>query len=300
MSLNSLRIGGVPEHFNLPWRLACEQRFFSDVNLPVRFLEYPGGTGELVSALEQNDLEIAVCLLEGAVKQIAHGTNFKIAKLYTESPLVWGIHVSAKSSFENVGDLQGRRYAISRNGSGSHLIAIVDAAERGWPIQSMNFVVVDNLAGARRALANDQADVFLWEKTMTKPIVDAGEFRRVDERVVPWPAFVIAVRNDVLENKRDEVEQVLKKIGSSCALLKSDPAACEVIAHRYDLLRSDVQDWLESTCWSDHFEPPKQGLSQAIKYLKVLNLIPHVPITLDDLWFRFDRSDTDQDSQVLD
>ena len=299
MSLNSLRIGGVPEHFNLPWHLACERRAFADIGLPVRFLEYPGGTGQLATALKQNELEIAVCLLEGAVKQIANGANFKIAKLYTESPLVWGIHVAAKSAFENIDELEGRRYAISRNGSGSHLIAIVDAAERGWPIENMDFVVVDNLAGARSALANGQADIFLWEKTMTKPIVDAGEFRRVDQRIVPWPAFVIAVRNDVLEHQRDEVEQVLQEIGQSCQALRSDPAASEVIAQRYDLLRSDVQDWLTTTRWSAHFDSPRQGLGQAIKYLKFLGLIPDAPVTLDDLWFSFGEGDPEKGSQVL-
>lgn len=294
MSLKTLRIGGVPEHFNLPWHLAGEQRLFAGINLSVQFLEYPGGTGDLTTALQQNELEIAVCLLEGAVKQIANGADFKMVKLYTESPLVWGIHVAADSAFERIDQLQGKRYAISRYGSGSHLIAIVDAAERGWPVQDMDFAVIDNLKGARNALANDQADLFLWEKTMTKPIVDSGEFRRVDQRIAPWPAFVIAVRNDVLKSQSEQLKQVLLTIAQACGALRSDPAASEVIAQRYNLLREDVVDWLETTRWCSHFNPPQTGLDKAIKYLKMLDLIPHKPIALEDIWFSFDDLDSMQ------
>jgi hypothetical protein len=34
---------------------------------------------------------------------------------------------------------------------------------------------------------------------MTKPLVDKGIFRRGD-RPTPWPCFVIAVREEILEN----------------------------------------------------------------------------------------------------
>ena len=46
--------------------------------------------------------------------------------------------------------------------------------------------------------ASGNADVFFWEKFMTKPLVDAGRFRRVGEFVAPWPAFVVCASNSAL------------------------------------------------------------------------------------------------------
>ena len=46
-----LRVGGVPEHFNLPWRLATRAGSFEHAGCPVEWREYPAGTGELTRAL---------------------------------------------------------------------------------------------------------------------------------------------------------------------------------------------------------------------------------------------------------
>jgi hypothetical protein len=40
----------------------------------------------------------------------------------------------------------------------------------------------------------------MWERFMTKPLVDKGIFRRIADCPTPWPCFVIAVRDEVLEN----------------------------------------------------------------------------------------------------
>ena len=70
-------------------------------------------------------------------------------------------------------------------------MAFVHARSQGWPVEQLAFVTVGNLAGAVEAFAAGAADVFFWEKFMTKPLVDAGKFRRVGEFTAPWPAFVV-------------------------------------------------------------------------------------------------------------
>ena len=46
-----LRIGGVPEHFNLPWHLALEARRFEALGIEVTWRDYPGGSGAMAKAL---------------------------------------------------------------------------------------------------------------------------------------------------------------------------------------------------------------------------------------------------------
>jgi len=49
-----LRIGGVPEHFNLPWRLAIESGALNDMGLSCEWQDFPSGTGSMVNAFAEN------------------------------------------------------------------------------------------------------------------------------------------------------------------------------------------------------------------------------------------------------
>jgi len=279
-----LRVGGVPEHFNLPWILAGEQDLFHGLDVDVSFTEYGGGTGHLTKALDAGKLDVAVILFEGAMRKILNGGDYKIVKLYTDTPLIWGIHVAVDSPIKTIEQAKGKRYAISRFGSGSHLIAIVDAAERGWPTDNIEFVRIGDIQGARRSLASSESDVFLWEKYMTQPLVDDGEFRRIDDRVVPWPAFVVAVRNEVLQEHAASVRAVLRIVADTCDQLESDPGACQVIAQRYDLLLEDAFKWLERTSWNNDFKYPAESFQKVYESLKMLNLLDDPTVDPESAW----------------
>ena len=68
-----LRIGGVPEHFNLPWHLALEARRFESLGIEVAWRDYPGGSGAMAKALRDGELDAALLLTEGAVAAVADG-----------------------------------------------------------------------------------------------------------------------------------------------------------------------------------------------------------------------------------
>ena len=168
-------------------------------SLDLEYVDVPGGTGAMTRGLQEKELDIAIVLAEGGIASVLKGNPCSIVKTYVESPLIWGIHVAADSDIESIEEIQGKRYAISRFGSGSHLMAIVDASERGWPTDDLKFEKIGNLDGAREALSKGDADIFFWERFTTAPFVDAGEFRRVGERRTLWPAFVVLVRDEVLD-----------------------------------------------------------------------------------------------------
>ena len=86
---------------------------------------------------------------------------------------------------------------------------------------------------------------------MTKPHVDNGTFRLVGLSPTPWPSFVIAVRNDVLENEADCIQAILDVINKTTANFKDLPEIDEIIAKRYGQKIEDVREWLSLTEWSD-------------------------------------------------
>ncbi|HUQ50991.1 MAG TPA: PhnD/SsuA/transferrin family substrate-binding protein [Gammaproteobacteria bacterium] len=269
----TLRVGGVPEHFNLPWHLALERRSFEPLGVELQWHDYPGGSGAMAKAVRAGELDVALLLTEGAVAAIADGVAMKVASLYTESPLVWGIHVPAASRFRAVAELRGARDAISRAGSGSQLMAFVHARSQGWPVDRLEFVVVGNLAGAADAFAAGSADVFFWEKLMTKPLVDAGRFRRVAELTAPWPAFVVCVADALRGAPRAAVARALGVVLHEAQALRSRPDAAALIAARYGLDARDVGQWLETTRWSTRVGVAQADLESACTALSSLGVL---------------------------
>lgn len=250
--MQTLKIGGVPEHFNLPWHLAIESKKFEKKGLNLQWETFHGGTGAMCAALRDGSIDAAIILTEGIIKDIIQGNPSKIVKVYVASPLLWGIHVPANSKFQSVDDLRNARIAISRYGSGSHLMAKVNAFNNGFDLDTLHYEVVKNLEGGIAALSSDQADYFMWEHFTTKPYVDQGIFRRIANVKTPWPCFVIAVRDQYLEEHPKAVKSMIKIINKQLKKFKTpltEAGLDELLAARYDQKLEDIQAWLAITQW---------------------------------------------------
>ena len=249
--MTDLKVGGVPEHFNYPWYLTLKNKEYTQENINLRWQDFPGGTGEMCRSLRSGDVDIAIVLTEGIIKDIAEGNPSKIVQTFVQSPLIWGIHVGAKSKFKDIKDLEHAVIAISRFGSGSHLMAIVNAFNQGWNVTTLKFKVVDNLQGGIDALTTGAADYFMWERFTTKPLVDNGTLRRMGNCPTPWPCFVIAVRNEVLEKHHKEVKKVLDIINHQTKDFKNIKNIDKILAKRYEQKVEDIQKWLKITTWNE-------------------------------------------------
>ena len=272
--MESLKIGGVPEHFNRPWRRLVEARLLEPDDVDLQWRDFPDGSGAMAAALDTGELDAALLLTEGAVAGIARGGAFAIASVYVESPLIWGIHVPARSRFESVADIEGATYAISRFGSGSHLMCYVHAKEAGWSVRDLRFATVGSLTGAIEAFSVGSADVFFWEKFMTQPAVDAGHFRRIGEFRAPWPAFVACVARAASPRKHAALSIALPRALDEAQRLVRDPAAPNEIAERYELEPGAVRDWLGTTRWAVRPGIASADVERVTSVLRELVLIP--------------------------
>lgn len=241
------------------------------INLAWR--DFPDGSGAMAAALTRGELDAALLLTEGAVAGAAQGGRFAIASIYTESPLIWGIHVAPRSRFSTVADLRGARYAISRVGSGSHLMCFVHAKRMAWPSETLQFVTVGGLAGAVAAFEAGTADVFFWEKYMTQPTVDAGHFLRIDEFVAPWPAFVLCIAAHATAELRAALRTALDAALAAARALARDPRAPAEIAARYGLEPEAVRTWLGTTRWADTPGISADVVARVADVLRELGLI---------------------------
>lgn len=183
---------------------------------------------------------------------------------------VWGVHVPSGSKWREVSELQHATYAVSRLGSGSHLMAKIHAQKLGWDPEALKFAIVKDLQGARKALGNGTADVFLWEKYTTKELVDSREWRRIGEVPSPWSCFSLAATDKVLEEHSESLVTMLSilekvhahllfvlplkalTIPAECSPfmqeahdLRASANACETIAAMYGLQERDVAEWIK-------------------------------------------------------
>ena len=275
MSSNKIRIGGVPEHFNLPIQLAIENGKFSDAGIELEWTNYDGGTGEMAKALTEDKCDICIVLTEGIISAIVKGNPSRIISGYVKTPLIWGVHTGNNSSIDSYEKVFDQRIAISRIGSGSHLMPTVDAMIKGKSIDPGQFVAVKNIEGAIESLNKGETDIFYWEKYTTKPYVQKGLLKRIGEFISPWPCFLMAATEKSIASSPSQIDKVLRIIHSSCEDFMKDPkGSIEKVSERYHISQHDASYWFHATEWATDSWVSDKMLDSVLFTLKEAQLLP--------------------------
>jgi hypothetical protein len=254
-----LRLAGVPEHFNFPIHLGINKGL---LDIDILWSDFSTGTGGMLQALEQKEVDAALILSEGAVKNLDKGF-YDILGVYVESPLNWGLHCHPKAELiVDRESLPGLKYGISRLGSGSHLMAKVHAKTLGIELSEDQFVIVNNLPGAIEAFEANKIDLFLWEKFTTQPFVDAERLGRVGVYPSPWPCFVLVCHKDLPYTDRILLNTGIKNSLDAFFKLSND-AAVKQISDMYKLEVAQLNEWIKITKWAK-LKPLKQEIVNLI------------------------------------
>jgi len=263
-----LNVGGVPEHFNLPWQLALEQNKFQEACIELNWSYYPGGTGEMVGKLNDGELDLAILLTEGYLSAFSKGLNAVIVKEYITSPLVWGIFTGANSTIDSVYAPHAKRIAISKKGSGSHLMALVHAEQRGESLSDFELVEIKSMTGAVESLTKQESDIFYWEKFTTKPHLVSGELKMIGEFSAPWSGFLIVANKKALSEKSEVILSTLSIMNKACIEFKTSPHAFEELKKRFGMSDTDIKDWLKQTVWNSDYTMKRNSLQNAANALQ--------------------------------
>jgi hypothetical protein len=152
-------------------------------------------------------------------------------------------------------------------------MAFVDTSQRGWPLTQEQLVIIGNLQGAREAFRKNEAEVFMWERFMTQPFVDNGEFRRVGECPTPWPCFAIAARNEVITTKKEALSKVLKVIYQANGEFIQNKKAPDMVSKRFGIKPADAATWFAHTKWALNSNVSAKMLTEVVDTLYRLQLI---------------------------
>jgi sulfonate transport system substrate-binding protein len=271
--MKRFKMGGVPEHFNLPWRLAIEDGDFQKNGIEIHWSDMSGGTGQMIKGLQTGSIDIAVLLTEGITKAILQGLDASIIAIYVQTPLSWGVHVPFSSDINSIEGLENKAFAISREASGSQLMAFVNAYQKNWDLTKLSFNVVGDLYGGLWSLNQNESQGFLWEKYTTQPFVDQNKCRCVGEVKTPWPCFVIAVNKKIAKENAELIKSICEIVQLKASALKKNTDAAAMISWRYNLSVYQVSMWLSDTEWSTDGQIKLSDFELVVQYLKQMKLI---------------------------
>ena len=248
--MKQVNIIGVPEHFNLPWQLCIDHGEFHNVGIDLQWTNIPEGTGIMCEMLRESKTDLAIILTEGILKDIHLGNPSVVIQEYVSSPLQWGIFVAADSPYQKIEDLKDKKVAISRPGSGSQLMAMVNAQQQGWNSDKLHFEIVHTLEGGIEALTHKKADYFMWDRFMTQPLVAKGIFRRIGICPTPWPSFILVGRKEFVDHHPAVIRSILEVINATTSEFKTIPSIDKTVSEIFDQNIENVQEWLQVTHWS--------------------------------------------------
>lgn len=280
--MTTLRIAGVPEPYNLPWHLAMEQGRSAEAGIDLRWHTVPEGTGRMCQMLRDNELDMAVLVTEGAVRDILNGGPHRIVSTFVQSALPWGVHVPASSALQRPADLRGVPFAISRPGSGSHIMAMLYAEQLGWRPRPEDLMVVHNMEGAAERMHSGDPIIFLWETYVTSRYVDAGVMRRVDEVRGDWPGFVIVAREDFARAHAATMRQALAVLDRAVRGLDHGGHTVELVMRNAGFGEELAREWLRHVRW-EVAPPDVRRLDALIATLRKLELVP-LEAGVDPVW----------------
>lgn len=280
----TIRVGGVPEHFNLAWHLAIENNLFQNAGINIEWHDMPGGTGAMCKAIEDKQLDLVIGLTEGVISQIANGLPASILQFYVNSPLKWGIYTKYGSNIKDCSKIDGLKYAISRKFSGSHLMAKVLAQESGHQIPEENFEICGDINGAIDALEKEKAQLFMWEKFTTQPYVNDKKLQHIGNCRTPWPCFLIAGSNEFIRNNSELVKNCLQIINQTCFDLKyREQDAVEMIAWRYHLTAAQAKEWFSELEYAYRQSLDIEQLKKIVNQLKFYGILKN-ELTIEKIY----------------
>ncbi|EAZ79247.1 substrate-binding domain-containing protein [Algoriphagus machipongonensis] len=271
--MKTLRITGVPEHFNLPWKKVISRQPFASKGIELKWTEESRGSGQMNKAIREGETDIALILTESFLQDFENGSPAKMMGFHVSSPLIWGIHVHGNSTINALDQIDSPSFLISRNGSGSQLMSYVLAKRENWDSENLTFRIVGNLPGALQVMSPEKPEMFLWEKYTTKPWVDRREMKRIGEVLSPWPCFAMVVSNTALEEFGEIIFELRQLVYQESSKLQDSESTAEEIHKLYDLKLEDVKSWLSQTQWAKEAIISKKELNQAMEEMIQLGIL---------------------------
>lgn len=165
-------------------------------------------------------------------------------------------------------------WAISRFGSGSHLMTCVLAVGRGWPVEALKFYVAGNFQALRDYVnAHDDA-AFMWSEDMSQPYYDSGEIKRIGEITTPWPSFLVCSLSSYAINHEKELRALSAALQEACELFRSTKDIHIDIAQLHEHTIDDTKRWYDAVSITGSNNIAESTITKAIAALIEAKQLP--------------------------
>ncbi|KAJ3739161.1 hypothetical protein DFH05DRAFT_527873 [Lentinula detonsa] len=268
----SLRIGYVREHFSSPLLQFAE----ADEGHTITLVECPSGTGQLISRLTKDEIDVAIALTDPLISGIANGSQaYKLIGSYVTTPLNWAVITGRDSKYEKISDLKDTTIGISRLGSGSQTMAYVMGFQQGWSPEGMKFQVNNDIQGLIHSINDGSTSAFMWEWFTTKPWLDSGEVRFIGSVPTPWPSWLVAAQPSA---NTEALKQFLTTLSSYVSSFKSterqETNNVEFIQSKFGYGEEDIKAWMKTVDYpQDCLAIPKDVIMNTLSILEKAGVV---------------------------
>ncbi|EXJ93533.1 alpha 1,3-glucosidase [Capronia coronata CBS 617.96] len=243
MSSREVRIGYVPEHYLLPLHFCNKHNLFPP-SVQITLVPFLSGTGHMITSLRSKEIDLAIGLTEGWVAGLLNPDmynkspeekGYSIVGSWVTTPLRWAIVTGRnRDNIKSVDDLKShRRVAVSRIGSGSHVMAFVLAQQEGWLHQTkdsksegLTIVPLGPFKDLRDGVTSSAADFFMWEHFTTKPYFHGEDtpLKKIGEIYTPWPSWHIAASRSSFPDPAndDTLKQIFNSLDQGIQAFNAD------------------------------------------------------------------------------
>ena len=194
---------------------------FKDKNLDVEVT----ASENVSQALATGDADVGIASPNRFIGAMLQGLD---AKLVGPTINTWGqyIIVGKDVKAKTPEDWKGGRIGISSFGSAGHFSGVKFAEAQGWKESDYEIVTLGNLDGLKAALRSGTIDGFMWSAQAAFGLEEEGTARvlgAVGEYMGPNPLDVIAVSEDALKNRPDDIRKFLDGFYEAQRRFKNDP-----------------------------------------------------------------------------
>ena len=116
---------------------------------------------------------------------------------------------------------------------------------------------------------------FLWEKSITAALVNAGKLRRVEEFDAGWPAFVVVASDAFLAEHSTKIDVLLRVFRDQARGLMQKKTAPEMVAHRYGMSAEDALEWFRTVRWNMDGKVDLGALEKVAQVLAGTGMLEH-------------------------
>jgi ABC-type nitrate/sulfonate/bicarbonate transport system substrate-binding protein len=198
-----------------------ELGLFEDAGLEVEVL----AGQDAAQGLASGDVDIAIASPNRFIGGILEGLEATIVGPTID---VWGQYIIVRDDLgvDSPEDLGGGRWGISSFGSAGHFSVEKLAEDLGWGEGDYEIVTLGDLEGLQAGLRNGTIDGFTWSAQAAFTLENEGEAHvigNVGDVIGPTPLDVIAVSNEAIEQRPDDVKAFCQGFYGAQKQFKEDP-----------------------------------------------------------------------------